>query len=179
MSRVALPLRAQQCGFGSSPRLSAEPEAAEAQAPDETPEVELSPRLAALVDEIAGLSVLEVSQLTQALRSKLNIKDAPVMMGGAMPMAPAGGAGAPAEEAEAEDNAPKADPLFTVSLTAFDAASKVKLIREIKGLVDGMNLVQAKKFVEGVPSVIRENVKKEEAEKIKEQLAAVGGTVSF
>lgn len=66
---------------------------------------------------------------------------------------------------------------FTIKLEKFEASAKAKMIREIKGLIPGSNLVAAKKFVEGVPGVIREDVPKEEAEKIKATLEALGGTV--
>ena len=51
------------------------------------------------------------------------------------------------------------------------------MIREIKSLISGINLVEAKKFVEGVPKVIKENVPKEEAEKMKKHLESLGATV--
>lgn len=54
---------------------------------------------------------------------------------------------------------------------------KVKLIKEIKNFVQGINLVQAKKLVESLPQEIKANVAKAEAEKIKAALEAVGGTV--
>ena len=64
-----------------------------------------------------------------------------------------------------------------MKLEKFDAAAKAKIIKEIKALIPGANLVEAKKFVESVPKVIRENVPKEEAEKIKKTLEALGATV--
>ena len=64
---------------------------------------------------------------------------------------------------------------FTVKLNKFDPAKKVAVIKAIKSLVEGMNLVQAKKFVEGAPAVVRADVSKDEAEKIKEALEAAGG----
>lgn len=54
---------------------------------------------------------------------------------------------------------------------------KVKLIKEIKSHIQGINLVQAKKLVESLPQEIKANVPKAEAEKIKAALEAVGGTV--
>jgi len=52
----------------------------------------------------------------------------------------------------------------------------VTLIKEIKNLVEGMNLVQAKKFVESCPTVVKGDLSKDEAEKLKEALTAAGGT---
>ncbi|NXT14082.1 RM12 protein, partial [Prunella fulvescens] len=66
---------------------------------------------------------------------------------------------------------------FTVRLTELKAADKVKLIKEVKNFVPGVNLVQAKKLVESLPQEIKANASKEEAEKIKAALEAAGGTV--
>ncbi|NXQ31884.1 DIC protein, partial [Alaudala cheleensis] len=65
---------------------------------------------------------------------------------------------------------------FTVRLTEMKAADKVKLIKEVKNFVPGVNLVQAKKLVESLPQEIKANASKEEAEKIKAALEAAGGT---
>ncbi|NXL59526.1 DIC protein, partial [Chordeiles acutipennis] len=65
---------------------------------------------------------------------------------------------------------------FTVRLTELKAADKVKLIKEVKNFVPGINLVQAKKLVESLPQEIKANASKEEAEKIKAALEAAGGT---
>ncbi|NXU43421.1 DIC protein, partial [Drymodes brunneopygia] len=65
---------------------------------------------------------------------------------------------------------------FTVRLTDLKATDKVKLIKEVKNFVPGVNLVQAKKLVESLPQEIKANASKEEAEKIKAALEAAGGT---
>ncbi|NWW79252.1 DIC protein, partial [Climacteris rufus] len=65
---------------------------------------------------------------------------------------------------------------FNVRLTELKAADKVKLIKEVKNFVPGVNLVQAKKLVESLPQEIKANASKEEAEKIKAALEAAGGT---
>ena len=93
---------------------------------------------------------------------------------------PAGGAGpaaAPAEEDEPAP-APQEKTLFNVKLEAIDAASKPKAIKEIKSLL-GLSLVDSKKFVEGVPKVMKESVPKEDAEKMIETMKAVGATVTM
>uniref|UniRef100_A0AAZ3Q7N9 Large ribosomal subunit protein bL12 C-terminal domain-containing protein n=1 Tax=Oncorhynchus tshawytscha TaxID=74940 RepID=A0AAZ3Q7N9_ONCTS len=78
-----------------------------------------------------------------------------------------------------EDAAPvkKEKTHFTVKLTELKAAEKVKLIKEVKNSIQGLNLVQAKKLVESLPQEIRANVSKEEAEKLKTALETAGGTV--
>ncbi|XP_020611294.1 39S ribosomal protein L12, mitochondrial-like isoform X2 [Orbicella faveolata] len=127
-----------------------------------------------IVDEISKLTLIEVADLNELLKKTLKIEGATMMpMMGGMPMA-----AAPAQEEEAETE--RAEPTeFTVKLTQFDAASKVKLIKEIKNLVPGLNLVQAKKFVESLPQNVKEKVSKEEADEMKKVLEAVGGTVEI
>lgn len=68
---------------------------------------------------------------------------------------------------------------FRVTLEKFDPSSKAKVIREIKALLPQLNLVEAKTFVESAPKLIKEKVKKEEAEKIKKTLEELGATVSL
>lgn len=68
---------------------------------------------------------------------------------------------------------------FTVKLVKFDDGKKVALIKEIKNVVEGMNLVQAKKFVESAPQVLRSGVPKDEAEALKKSLEALGAVVEL
>ncbi|XP_017557103.1 39S ribosomal protein L12, mitochondrial isoform X1 [Pygocentrus nattereri] len=134
-----------------------------------------SPKIQQLVNDIASLTLLEVSDLNELLKKTLNIQDVGIMPMGAMAAAPSAGA-APAAE---EDAAPakKEKTHFTVKLTELKAEDKVKLIKEVKNCIQGLNLVQAKKLVESLPQEIRANVSKEEAEKLKTALEAAGGTV--
>ncbi|KAJ1526897.1 hypothetical protein ONE63_008449 [Megalurothrips usitatus] len=124
-----------------------------------------------LVNEIAGLTLVEVADLSDLLKKRLNLPDAPVMpVGGFVPVG-AGAAPAQEEKDEAVKNS------FNVKLVKFDEKQKVPLIKCVKGLVEGMNLVQAKKFIESVPVVLKENVEKEEAEKLMKELTAAGAEV--
>lgn len=91
-------------------------------------------------------------------------------------MPTAGSGAAPAAAAEEEKPAEKTE--FNVKIDKVDAAAKAKVIREVKNLA-GLNLVEAKKFVESVPKVLKESVPKEEAEKLKKALEAVGATVNL
>ena len=95
------------------------------------------------------------------------------MGGGAAPAQAAGGA---AEAAPAEEAAPKEKTHYDVELTEFDAATKVKLIKEVRGLL-GLGLKEAKECVESVPTWLKKELAKEEAEKLKETLESVGGKV--
>ena len=137
-----------------------------------TPQREYTPKITALVDQIAALNLLEVSDLNALLKERLNISDAPVMMAGGMGGAPAAAA---APEEEEEEEAPAAvQTAFTIKLKEFDTAKKVALIKELKAQIEGMNLVQAKKFVESAPAVVKADVSKDEAEALKKALEAAG-----
>ena len=134
-------------------------------------------KLHSIVDQIAALNLLEVSDLNSLLKSKLNISDAPVMMSGG------GGFAAPAPaaaEEEEEDAGPAVvQTSFTLKLTAFDAAKKVALIKELKNQIEDMNLVQAKKFVESAPAVVKADIGKDEAENLKKAIEEAGGTCAI
>lgn len=106
-------------------------------------------------------------------QTKLNIPDMPI--GGFAAAAPAA---APAAAEEAEEAAPAAaeKTLFTLKLQAFDAGAKAKIIKEVKGLL-GLSLVDSKKFVESAPKMMKENIPKEEAEKIIATMKELGATV--
>lgn len=140
---------------------------------DGTPK-EYSPKIQQLVNDIASLTLIEVSDLNELLKKTLNIQDVGMMSMGSMaavPVAP------PAEAEEEVAPAKKEKTHFTIKLTEFKAADKVKLIKEVKNCMEGINLVQAKKLVESLPQEIRTNISKDEAEKLKSALEAAGGTV--
>ncbi|XP_041364125.1 39S ribosomal protein L12, mitochondrial-like, partial [Gigantopelta aegis] len=122
-----------------------------------------APKLEKIVDDISQLNLLEVADLNELLKKRLNIADAPMMAYGAM--------AAPAAKEDEEEMAPKQEKVaFTVKLMKFDEGKKVQLIKQIKTLMEGMNLVQAKKFVESAPAVVKSDITKEEAETLKKAL---------
>jgi len=105
------------------------------------------------------------------LKSRLNIQDiAPTFA--AQPVA----AAVPVEDAPLEEK-PKEKTIFNVKLESFDAAAKPKVIREVKAMNPTLTLVAAKNFVESLPKVLKENLPKEEAEKLKKTFEALGGVV--
>ncbi|KAF9957396.1 hypothetical protein BGZ70_009530 [Mortierella alpina] len=133
---------------------------------------DVDPKIVSIVDQISGLTLLQTADLVSLLKVRLNIQEISMPVGGA---APAGGAAAaPVEE---EKVAEKTE--FNVKLEKFDAAAKAKLIREIKNIIPGINLVEAKKFVEGAPKVVKEGLNKADAEKLKKTLEDLGATVSL
>ncbi|NXO70186.1 DIC protein, partial [Phainopepla nitens] len=106
----------------------------------------------------------------------LKIPDVPVMPAAAAAAASVQPAQAAPQEEEVEVRLKKEKTHFSVRLTELKATDKVKLIKEVKNFVPGVNLVQAKKLVESLPQEIKANASKEEAEKIKAALEAAGGT---
>ena len=117
-----------------------------------------------ILEEIKGLTILELADLVKALEEEFGVSAAPVAVAGAA--APAEG-GAAAEEKTEFD---------VVLASAGDSKLNViKVVREITGL----GLKEAKDLVEGAPKTLKEGVSKDEAEKIKEQLVAAGATVEI
>ncbi|KAH9955541.1 ribosomal protein L7/L12 C-terminal domain-containing protein [Russula dissimulans] len=128
------------------------------------------PALHRLVDDISALTLLQAADLVTLLKTRLNIQEI------ALPAAGAAGAaaGAGVEEAAAK---PKEKTIFNVKLESFDAGSKPKVIKEVKAIVPNLTLIEAKKFVESVPKVLKEGIPKEDAEKLKKAFEAVGAVV--
>jgi large subunit ribosomal protein L7/L12 len=122
---------------------------------------------AQIVDYIKGISVLELSQLVKTLEQELGVSAAaamPMMMPGMM--AGAGGGAAAAEE--------KTE--FTVTLTGFDAAKKINIIKVVRE-VTALGLKEAKDLVEAAPKAIKEAVSKDEAAAIKKKFEEAGAQV--
>ncbi|XP_050473684.1 39S ribosomal protein L12, mitochondrial [Bombus huntii] len=125
-----------------------------------------------IANHIVSLNLIEVAQLSDLLKKRLNLPDAPVM--------PMGGFVGAAPKVEEESEEPQiVQTAFTIKLIAFDEKQKIALIKEIKAILPDCNLVQAKKFVESVPVTIKSDIPKEEAEKIKEIVTKVGATVEI
>ena len=116
-----------------------------------------------LVDQLSELTVLEAAELSKLLEEKWGVSAAAAV---AAPAAGGGAAGAPAAEEKTE---------FDVILTG-DGGKKINVIKEVRALT-GLGLTEAKALVEGAPKPIKEGVNKEEADKIKAQIEAAGGTV--
>ena len=130
------------------------------------------PKIVNIVENISQLTLREVADLNELLKSTLNIKDIAV----AAPIAQAGpSAGAADTE---EEKAPERDE-FAVKLISFSAADKIKLIKALKVAKPEFNLVQAKKFVESVPQMVIEAASKEDCEKMKKDLEEAGGKIEI
>ncbi|TVU45222.1 hypothetical protein EJB05_04698, partial [Eragrostis curvula] len=134
-----------------------------------------TPRVSALVDEICGLTLIEASSLADALRGRLGVDQLPplaILTGGAAPLAGGAAPGAAGEEAKAKEE----KMAFDVKLEGFDAAAKLKIIKELRGFTN-LGLKEAKELVEKAPAVLKAGVPKEEAESIAEKMRAVGAKI--
>ena len=123
----------------------------------------MSEKITAMIEEIKGLTVLELSELVHALEEEFGVSAA------ALAAPAAGGAAvAPAEE--------KTE--FDVVLAGFDAAAKITVIKAVREIT-GQGLAEAKATVEGAPKALKEGVSKDEAEELKKQLEEAGAKVEL
>jgi large subunit ribosomal protein L7/L12 len=133
----------------------------------EATEVKLSEKLQSILTSIETLTVLELAELVKALEVKFGVSAA-----AAAPVAIAAAGGAAAGAAAADEKTS-----FTVILTSA-GDKKINVIKEIR-TVTSLGLKEAKDLVEGAPKTIKEDVNKEEAEKIKKVLEAQGAKVEI
>ena len=120
-----------------------------------------SEKITALIEEVKGLTVLELSELVHALEEEFGVS--------AAAMAAPAAAAAPAVEEKTE---------FDVVLTGFDAAAKIKVIKVVREIT-GQGLAEAKATVEGTPSTLKEGISKADAEALKAQLEEAGAKVEL
>ncbi|OCH93575.1 ClpS-like protein [Obba rivulosa] len=137
------------------------------------PAAPVDPKLSKIVDEISGLTLLQAADLVTLLKSRLNIQE--IAMPAAAPAAPGAAAAAAEEEPAAEK--PKEKTMFNIKLESFDASAKPKVIREVKAMNPTLTLIEAKKFVESLPQTLKENLPKEDAEKMKKTFEALGAVI--
>lgn len=132
---------------------------------DEKKIVEVPEKFKGLVETIEKMSVLDLAELVKVLEEKFGVSAAAPAM---MMAAPAAGAGAPAAAEKTE---------FNVELT--DAgANKINVIKAVKEIT-ALGLADAKALVDGAPKMIKEGVKKEDAEAMKKKIEEAGGKVTL
>ncbi len=122
-------------------------------------------KIVKLVDEIAGLTVLELSELNKALQEKLGVTP--------MAMAAPAAAGAPAADAAASASATQ-----TVVMTNA-GANKIAVIKALREINSNLGLQEAKGMTEAVPAEIVKDAKAEDAKAAAEKLKAAGATVEL
>ena len=123
--------------------------------------------LTKLVDELSSLTVLEAADLAKMLEEKWGVSAAAAVAVAAGPAAGGAGAAAAAEK----------QTEFTVVL-ASAGDKKIEVIKEVRAIT-GLGLKEAKDLVEAAPKPVKESVAKDEAEKLKKQLEAVGAKVEL
>ena len=121
----------------------------------------MSEKVTAMIEEIKGLTVLELSELVHALEEEFGVSAAAMA-------APAAGAAAPAAEEKTE---------FDVVLAEI-GAEKIKVIKAVREIT-GLGLAEAKALVESAPKAIKEGISKDDAEELKKKLEDVGAKVEL
>ncbi len=130
---------------------------------DEKKVVEVPEKFKALVETIEKMSVLDLAELVKVLEEKFGVSAAAPAM---MMAAPAAGAAAVEEKTE-----------FNVELTEA-GANKINVIKAVKEIT-GLGLADAKALVDGAPKMVKEGVKKEDAETMKKKIEEAGGKVTL
>ena len=126
----------------------------------------MSEKVASILEEIKGLTLLEAAQLVKEMESAFGVSAAaPVMVAGGP--AAAAGAAAPVEE----------QTEFDVVLTAV-GSQKINVIKAVRE-VTSLGLKEAKDLVDGAPKAVKEGISKEEAETIKKKFTEAGATVEI
>jgi large subunit ribosomal protein L7/L12 len=125
--------------------------------------------IAAIVDQLSGLTVMEVADLVKQLESKWGVTAAaPVAVAAAG--APAAGGAAPAAEAQTT---------FDVILASVPADKKIAVIKVVREVKAGLGLADAKALVEGAPKPLLEGASKADAEAAKKKLEEAGAKVEL
>ena len=133
-----------------------------------TPKAEKMADTNQLVEQLSGLTVLEIADLVKKLEEKWGVSAAAPV---AVAAAPVGGAAGAAPAAEEKTS-------FDVVLQEI-GPNKIAVIKEVRASVSGLGLAEAKALVEGAPKPIKEGVPKEEAEEIKKKVESAGAKVEI
>tara|TARA_Y100001968_G_scaffold328363_1_gene375375 strand:- start:711 stop:1106 length:396 start_codon:yes stop_codon:yes gene_type:complete len=123
-----------------------------------------------ILDSLKSLSLLEASELVKQIEEAFGVSAA--ASAGVVMAAPGAAGGGDAAEAGEEKTE------FEVVLESFDAAAKIKVLKEVRNAT-GLGLGDAKAMVEAAPKTIKEGVAKEEAEALKKAIEDVGGKVTL
>jgi large subunit ribosomal protein L7/L12 len=133
--------------------------------------VEIPKKFEEIVKKIEEMSVLDLAELVKLLEKKFGVSAAPQMVASVQPAGASGGASAAQQEEKSS---------FNIMLTAVGdkKIDVIKVVRDVtqKGLKEAKDLVDA---AASSPQLVKENVKKEEAEEIKKKFEAVGAKVEL
>ncbi len=129
---------------------------------EDTEEVEVPEKFKKLIEEVESMTVLELHELVKVLEKKFGVSAAAVAVAGPV----TGGDGDGGEQSD-----------FTVELTSM-GDQKIAVIKAVKGIL-ALGLKEAKDLVESAPAVLKEGVKKEDAEEMKKKIEEAGGSVTL
>ena len=118
-----------------------------------------------IIAAIKEMKMTEVKELVDAMKEEFGVTGAIAVAGGAAPAAAA------AQEEEKTE--------FDVVLKSVDPAQKIKVIKAVREVVEGLGLKEAKEIVEGAPKTLKEGVSKEDAEKIAAKFKEVGAEIEI
>ena len=116
-----------------------------------------------LIEELGKLTVVEAGELSKRLEKAWGL-DLEAFMG---------------TTAQAQEPVKEESALVDVILTGYPADKKISVLKKVREYFEGMGLLEAKNFVESVPKPIKEDIDKEEAEKIKKALEEAGAVVEL
>ncbi|MDA0811116.1 MAG: 50S ribosomal protein L7/L12 [Verrucomicrobia bacterium] len=117
-----------------------------------------------IVEELSGMTVLEVADLVKALEQKWGVSAA----------APVAAVAGPVVAAAPEEEKTEFDVVLTDA-----GGNKIAVIKEVRAAVAGLGLAEAKKLVESAPQTLREGVSKAEAEELKKKMEAAGAKIEI
>jgi len=138
-------------------------------ADEEKKEVKVPEKFKEIVAKIESMNVLDLSELVKILEDKFGVSaQAPVMAASLLANAQAGGNG---------KEAPEEKDSFTIELKS-SGEQKIQVIRVVREFL-GLGLKEAKDLVDSAPKVLKEGVKKEEAEEMKKKLEEAGAAVEL
>lgn len=140
--------------------------------PEEKDKAQVSKTVEKLVDEISKLTVIELSQLVDALQDKLGVSATPVATA-----APAAAATAAEEKTNGEEQA-AAGATQTVVMTGV-GNNKIAVIKALREINQNLGLKEAKDMTENLPAEVLKDVKAEEAKEAVDKLKAAGATVEI
>jgi large subunit ribosomal protein L7/L12 len=130
-----------------------------------------------IVDDVLNLDFVEMNQMLKIFQTRLNVPDEAYDILKGVSSASSTGAGGKDDAAPVEE-APKEKDNFSIKIGAVDAKAKIKVIKEVR-TITGLGLKEAKELVEKAPVVLKEGVKKEDAEAFKKLLTDAGATVEL
>jgi large subunit ribosomal protein L7/L12 len=153
--------------------------------PDSTPQIDFpspdgvekpSPRVERLIQELMSLTIFEGLQLAKALEKKWGVP-APLAMAAPAAAAQPAAVAAPKEEKAAKAAEPAAPTTFSVRLDSFNAADKIKVIKEVRAAT-GLGLKESKDLVEGAPKVVKKDLNKADCDALVAKLKEAGAKVT-